>query len=93
MRDSREYEKHAWLILFVLGILTVISAPIALRGIPPNPPSPDAVTGMTLAQLDAQIPGLDTFIGASEELDLAGLVPRAGGPAPALPDVLSGARP
>jgi hypothetical protein len=40
MRDPREYEKHAWLILFVLGILTVISAPIGVLGIHPNPSSP-----------------------------------------------------
>jgi hypothetical protein len=63
MTDPRAYEKHAWLILFGLGILTVISAPIGLLGIPPNPPSPEATTGTTLAQLEAQIPGLHNFIG------------------------------
>ena len=63
MSDQRAYEKHAWLIFFVLGILTVIAAPIGLLGVPPNPPSPEATTGMMLAQMEAQIPGLHTFIG------------------------------
>lgn len=41
MKDGRSNEKHAWLILFVLGILTVISAPIGLLGIPGNEPRED----------------------------------------------------
>jgi hypothetical protein len=34
------------MILFILGALTVIAAPINLLGNPPNPPSPEDSTGL-----------------------------------------------
>ena len=40
----------------------VMAAPINLLGNPPNPPSPEAMTGLTLAELNAQIPGILGYI-------------------------------
>jgi hypothetical protein len=56
------YVKYAWIIFFVVGLLNVIAAPINLLGNPPNPPSPEAMTGLTLAEVDAQIPGMLGYI-------------------------------
>jgi hypothetical protein len=56
------YVKYAWIIFFVFGLLWVAAAPINLRGTPPNPPSPEGTTGLTLNQLDARIPGIHGYI-------------------------------
>ena len=54
--------RHAWWIFFIFGILVVISAPLNLAGTPPNPPSPQTTTGMTLHEMTVKIPGLDVYI-------------------------------
>jgi hypothetical protein len=54
--------KRAWLIFFILGVGTVLAAPINLIGRPPDPPSPEATTGLTLEDLYARTPGLADFI-------------------------------
>jgi hypothetical protein len=56
------YVKFAWVIFFVFGFLNVIAAPINLLGTPPNPPSPEGMTGLTLAGMDAKIPGMLGYI-------------------------------
>jgi len=58
------YRKYAWVIIFVLGFLTAISSPIGLLGIPPNPPSPEGTTGLTLDQMAARIPGIKAYVGS-----------------------------
>src|SRR5260221_10177407 len=60
---ERAYEKHAWIIIFVFGLLAVIAAPINLLGTPPNPPSPESTTGLTLDQMSTRIPGVRDYIG------------------------------
>lgn len=66
---EKGYEKYAWVILFVFGLLTVIAAPINLRGAPPVPPSPEGMTGLTLDEMDARIPGMHSYIaGISRQL-------------------------
>ena len=66
MDTSREkaYEKYAWIIFFALGLLSVIAAPINLLGTPPNPPSPEGTTDLTLDEIDARIPGIRGYIGS-----------------------------
>jgi uncharacterized membrane protein HdeD (DUF308 family) len=59
---ERWWERHAWWIFFLLGVLTVISAPIGLAGVPPNPPSPEATTGLSLDQMAQRIPGFHAYI-------------------------------
>ncbi len=56
------YEKYAWIIFFGYGFLAVIAALIILLGTPVNPPSPEGMTGLTLAEMGARIPGLLGFI-------------------------------
>ena len=59
---EKSYPKYAWIINFVVGLLLVISSPIGLSGIPPNPPSPEGTTGLTLDQIAARIPGMMAYI-------------------------------
>ena len=56
------YVKYAWVIFFVIGLLNVLAAPINLRGTPPNPPSPEGMTGLTLTEMNARIPGMFGYI-------------------------------
>lgn len=55
-------EKYAWLIIFIFGLLCAVAAPINLLGTPPNPPSPEATTGLTLGEMDDRIPGMRNYI-------------------------------
>jgi hypothetical protein len=57
-RVEKGYEKYAWIILFIFGFLTVIATPIQFTGHPPNPPSPEGMTGLTLDKMEARIPGM-----------------------------------
>ena len=61
---EKRYVKYAWIIFFVFGFLSVITAPILFTGHPPNPPSPEGMTGLTLEEMDARIPGLRAFLGS-----------------------------
>ena len=56
--------KRAWLIFFLLGLGAVIAAPIGLLGRPPDPPSPERTTGLTLAEISERVPGMSTYIGS-----------------------------
>jgi len=62
--QERAYQKYAWVIIFVLGLLTAVSAPIGLLGMPPNPPSPEGTTGLTLDQIATRIPGIRAYVGS-----------------------------
>lgn len=59
---EKGYEKYAWVIIFIFGFLAVITAPIILSGRPPNPPSPEGMTGLTLEEIDTRIPGMNSYI-------------------------------
>jgi hypothetical protein len=59
---EKTYVKYAWIIFFVFGFLAVITAPILFTGHPPNPPSPEGMTGLTLEEMDARIPGMRGFL-------------------------------
>ena len=61
-RVEKAYEKYAWIIIFIFGLLWLIAAPINLLGTPPNPPSPEGTTGLTLDQMEARIPGIHGYI-------------------------------
>jgi hypothetical protein len=52
-RVEKGYEKYAWIIFFVFGLLAVITTPILFTGHPPNPPSPEGMTGLTQDQMDS----------------------------------------
>ena len=67
--DEKGYEKYAWIIIFIFGFLAVITAPIILSGKQPNPPSPEAMTGLTLDEMEKQVPGINSYIsGISRQL-------------------------
>ena len=61
-RVEKGYEKYAWIIFFVFGFLAVITAPILLSGRPPDPPSPERTTGLTLPEIGTRIPGILDYI-------------------------------
>ena len=61
---DKVYQKYAWLILFVVGLLTVLSSPIGLLGNPPNPPSAEGTTGLSLDQIASRVPGIMDYIGS-----------------------------
>ena len=68
-RVEKGYIKHAWIILFVFGLLSVITAPILLMGNVPNPPSAVGMTGLTLDQMAVRIPGIHEYVsGISRQL-------------------------
>jgi hypothetical protein len=56
--------KRAWLIFFLLGVGAVAAAPIGLLGRPPDPPSAERTTGLTLTEISERIPGMSTYIGS-----------------------------
>jgi hypothetical protein len=65
----RRVADKTWIVFLVFGVLTVISAPLQLGGRPPDPPSPEGTTGLTLEEIGQRIPGISTFI-ASESRQL-----------------------
>ena len=58
------FEKHGWWIFFLLGIGTLLAAPIQLQGRPPDPPSPEGMTGLSLGEIGERVPGMSVFIGS-----------------------------
>jgi hypothetical protein len=60
--NEKWYAKYAWIVIFIFGLLTLIAAPINLLGTPPNPPSPEAMTGLSLSEMNAKIPGILNYI-------------------------------
>lgn len=60
--SEKWYVKYAWIIIFVFGLLTVIAAPINLLGKPPNPPSPEGMTGLSLDAIGVKVPGILGYI-------------------------------
>jgi hypothetical protein len=56
--------RRIWLLFFALGVASVAAAPIGLRGRPPDPPSPERFTGLTLEDMAARIPGLSGYVGS-----------------------------
>ena len=54
--------KRAWLIFFALGIGSILAAPIGLLGRPPDPPSAEGMTGLTLDDLNTRVPGLSSYV-------------------------------
>ena len=60
---GKAYERYAWIIFFVYGLLPVMIAPIhLLSGLPPDPPSPEGMTGLTLDEIAVRIPGIIGYI-------------------------------
>jgi hypothetical protein len=66
---EKGYQKYAWIIIFVFGLLSVLTAPILLLGNVPDPPSPVRMTGLTLDQMAVRIPGIHEYVsGISRQL-------------------------
>ena len=61
-RAEKAYEKYAWTIFFVFGLLWVVASRTQLSGMPPNPPSSEVTTGLTLDQLASRVPGIMNYI-------------------------------
>lgn len=56
--------KRAWLIFFALGVGSVLGALFNLRGHPPDPSSPEEMTGLPLDEISRRIPGIELYIGS-----------------------------
>ena len=59
---EKAYAKHAWVIFFVFGLLSVVTGIAIVAGFLPNPPSPESTTGLTMDQIAAQVPGINAYI-------------------------------
>ena len=60
---ERAGERYAWIVFLVLG-LGAAGGGIAIvaAGLPVNPPSAEGLTGLTLDQIAAQVPGMDAYV-------------------------------
>lgn len=56
--------QRAWLVFLLLGVAAVLGAPIMLLGNPPVPPSAEQMTGQSLTEIDALIPGIRQYVGS-----------------------------
>jgi hypothetical protein len=56
------FRRHGWWIFFLLGIGAVLAAPIELLGRPPDPPSAEGITGLSLDEIGERVPGIPRFI-------------------------------
>jgi hypothetical protein len=63
-RAAKAYTKYAWTLFFALGFLTALASQGQLRGLPPNPPSSEVMTGLTMDQIANRIPGILDYIGS-----------------------------
>lgn len=54
----------AWTLFVILGVLAVIAAPIQFSGRPPDPPSPERMTGLSYDQIAERVPGMPDYIGS-----------------------------
>jgi len=61
-RTEKAYEKHVWIIFFVLGFLVAFASQGQLLGMSPNPPSTEVTTGLTMEQIATRIPGILDYI-------------------------------
>ena len=63
LRAEKAYEKYAWILLFVLGIVPVVSAIVfAPQGGRGREPVLQSQTGLTWDQLLAEVPGIGNFL-------------------------------
>ena len=62
VKAENGFERYAWIIFFGYGLLAVIGSPINLLGTPPNPPSPQGMTGLSLSEMAARVPGILDYI-------------------------------
>ena len=53
---EKAYEKHAWKILFALGVWFLVFALPALLGVDPDPIHSERIIGMELSELEASNP-------------------------------------
>lgn len=64
---ERIYQKNAWILLFVLGIVGLFFALSALvTGAPADPQSPKSLTGSTWDELVARSPGVANLVRSVE---------------------------
>jgi hypothetical protein len=57
-RQEKVYEKHAWIILAAIGILTLVAGLPHALGFNTDPATAEKVAGMSLAELEASHPGV-----------------------------------
>ncbi len=60
-RTEKAYEKHAWILLFVIGIFSLIGAIPFLLGIDLDPTFEEGIIGMKLSALKASNPRFFDF--------------------------------
>lgn len=55
-------QQRAWLVFLLMGIGAVAAAPIMLLGNPPDPPSAERLTGLSLSEIAQRVPGMGTYV-------------------------------
>ena len=53
---EKAYEKHAWILLFAIGLLVLVSSFPLLFGVDPDPARIEGIVGMTMSELRASNP-------------------------------------
>lgn len=55
-RKEKAYEKHAWMILFAIGLFSLVTSFPPLFGVDPDPARIEGIAGMTMSELRASNP-------------------------------------
>jgi len=53
---EKAYEKHAWILLFAIGLLGLVSALPLLFGVDPDPARIEGIIGMTMSEVKVSNP-------------------------------------
>ena len=61
-RAEKAYEKHAWIILFAIGLFGLVTSLPLLLGIDPDPTRIEGIIGMTMSELEASNPRFLDFV-------------------------------
>ena len=60
---EKAYEKHAWKLLFAMGVVLLVLGVPQLFGVHPDPIHEERILGMTIEELEASDPrGYDLFV-------------------------------
>ena len=57
LRSEKVYEKYAWIIIFAIGLITLLTGIPHIMGVNTDPTTAEGIIGMTLDELKASNPG------------------------------------
>jgi len=53
----KAYEKHAWMLIFAIGVITLVTAVAHALGVNTDPATAESIVGIPLSELKASNPG------------------------------------